>query len=236
MMAPSRMHRAICQARHNETTRLRASHDRGLGQSSVLAGLSLAGSQTVKVLLADDDARRSRDLAQALAADPSLSVVRTRPGVLLADAVRDHAPDLILIDMSRPDRDALEPLRSLGGASARPVVLFVDSDDPGFMEDAIRAGVCSYNVQDAAPPDIKPILRAAVALFRRHAETQANLAVAEARLRERALIDRAKSILIGQQRLAEPDAHRWLQRRAMAGGRKLVDVAEQVIRESEARS
>lgn len=198
-------------------------------------GICLAREPVVKVLLADDDAKRSRDLAQALTADPSLTVVRTQRGVLLADAVRDHAPDLILIDMARPDRDALEALRSLGGAAARPIVLFVDSDDPGFMEEAISAGVCSYNVQDAAPPDIKPILRAAVALFRRHAETQAHLAAAEARLRERALIDRAKSILIGQRKLAEPEAHRWLQRRAMAGGRKLVDVAEQIIRESEAR-
>ena len=187
----------------------------------------------MKVLLADDDAQRARDLALALGADPGVEIVRALPGVLLADAVRDHSPDLILIDMSRPDRDALEGLRGLEGGGL-PVVLFVDTDDPGFMEEAIGAGVCSYNVQDAAPVQIKPILRAAVALFRRHAAVRASLVAAETRLRERALLDRAKSILTQQRRLAEPEAHRWLQRRAMAGGRRLVDVAEQVIRDHEA--
>ena len=183
----------------------------------------------MKLLLADDDAGRARDLARVLAADPSIELVRTRRGELLADAVRDHAPDLILIDMSRPDRDALERLRSLGGAEARPIVLFVDEDDAGFMEEAIGAGVCSYNVLDLPPPDIKPILRAAVALFRRHQAVQSELRAAETRLRERALIDRAKSILMVQRRLPEPDAHRWLQRHAMAGGRRLVDVARDLV-------
>ena len=62
------------------------------------------------------------------------------------------------------------------------MVLFVDTDDPGFMEEAIGAGVCSYNVASLAPPDIRPILRAAVALFRRHAAVQASLRTAEGRL------------------------------------------------------
>ena len=186
----------------------------------------------MKVLLADDDAARARDLMRLLAADASLDVVRTQPGTLLADAIRAHAPDLILIDMSRPDRDALECLRNL--PESRPIVLFVDQDDPGFMEAAIDAGVCSYNVQDMAPLDIKPILRAAVALFQRHSQLQRSLRAAEARLWERALIDRAKSILINSRRLTETEAHRWLQRRAMAGGRRLADVAQDLIQGREA--
>jgi response regulator NasT len=186
----------------------------------------------VKVLLADDDATRAHDLMHLLAADETLQVVRTRRGELLADAVRDHAPDLILLDMSRPDRDALEPLRHL--PESRPIVLFVDQDDPGFMEEAIEAGVCSYNVQDMAPLDIKPILRAAAALFRRHNQVQGSLRAAEARLRERALIDRAKAILIASRRLTETEAHRWLQRRAMAGGRRLADVAGDLVSGKEA--
>ncbi len=190
----------------------------------------------MRVLLADDNAQRARDLERSLAEDPGLEVVRAPPGVLLADAVRALAPDLILIDMSRPDRDALENLLTLGPENARPVVLFVDRDDPGFMEAAIGAGVCSYNVQDVAPPDIRPILRAAVALFQRHARMAADLRAAEGRLRERALIERAKAILIAELRIGEPGAHRWLQRRAMAGGRRLADVAEELLRGRESRN
>ncbi|MBO0712973.1 MAG: response regulator, partial [Acetobacteraceae bacterium] len=126
----------------------------------------------MKVLLADDDADRARQLAAILANDPGLAVVRIRAGEFLADAVAAHAPDVVIVDMSRPDRDALEGVRQVSAKDPRPVVMFVDQDDPALMEEAIGAGVSSYNVADLPPRDVRPLLRAAAALFRRHHETQ----------------------------------------------------------------
>jgi two-component system, response regulator / RNA-binding antiterminator len=187
----------------------------------------------VKILLADDDADRVRLLMQVLAADSAVAVQRLNPGESLLDAVAVHTPDVVLVDMARPDRDALESLRLLSAQDPRPIVLFVDQDDPQFMEAAIGAGVSSYNVVGTPPPDVKPILRAAVALFRQRQQTRAALHSAEARLQERTIIDQAKARLIRVRRLSEPDAYRWLQRNAMTSGRKIVDVARQVLREGE---
>jgi response regulator NasT len=187
----------------------------------------------VKILLADDDADRVRLLMQVLAADSAVAVLRLRPSESLLDAVAAHTPDVVLVDMARPDRDALESLRQLSAQDPRPIVLFVDQDDPQFMEAAIGAGVSSYNVVGTPPPDVKPILRAAVALFRQHQQTRVALHSAEARLLERTIIDRAKARLIRVRRLSEPDAYRWLQRNAMTSGRKIIDVARQVLREGE---
>lgn len=168
---------------------------------------------------------------QAFEADSSVTVLRLGPSEALSDAVAAHAPDVVLVDMARPDRDALESLRQLSAQAPRPIVLFVDRDDPEFMEEAIGAGVSSYNVVGTPPPDVKPILRAAVALFRQHQQTRSALHSAEARLQERAIIDQAKARLIRDRKLSEPDAYRWLRRTAMGGGRKIVDVAREVLRE-----
>jgi response regulator NasT len=170
---------------------------------------------------------------QTLATDPGVSVVRLAPGQSLLDAVAAHRPDVVLVDMARSDRDALESLRMLSAHDPRPIVLFVDQDDPSFMEAAISAGVSSYNVLGTPPPDVKPILRAAVALFRQHQQTRTALSSAEAKLQERSIIDQAKARLIRDRRLSEPDAYRWLRRNAMTSGRKIVDVARQVLREGE---
>ena len=62
--------------------------------------------------------------------------------------------------MTRPDRDALEGVRLLSGTRPRPVVMFVDEDDPDFMQAAIDAGVSSYNVGSVTPAEMKPMLRA----------------------------------------------------------------------------
>jgi response regulator NasT len=187
----------------------------------------------LKILLADDDADRVRLLMQALAADSAVTVLRLAPEEPLLEAVAAHAPDVVLVDMARPDRDALESLRQLSAQDPRPIVLFVDQDDPAFMEAAIGAGVSSYNVVGTPPPDVKPILRAAVALFRQHQETRAALHSAEAKLHERAIIEKAKTRLIRDRRLSEPDAYRWLRRAAMSSGRKIVDVARELLREGE---
>ena len=175
----------------------------------------------MRILLADDDAARAGALTKVLSADPSLTILRPRPGELLADAVAALAPDVVLVDMARPDRDALEGIRVVALNAPRPIVLFVDQDDPGFMEEAIGAGVSSYNVLGVPPPDVKPILRAAAALFRHHQKQRADLREAEGRLREREIVDRAKAILIRERRIGEPDAYRWLRTRAMATGRRI---------------
>jgi response regulator NasT len=105
----------------------------------------------------------------------------------------------------------------------------VDEDDPEFMEEAIDAGVSSYNAIGMLPPDVKPILRAAAALFRRHQQAWDDLREAEARLQERAIIDKAKALLIRHRRLSEPDAYRFLRRRAMSSARRIVDLASDLI-------
>jgi response regulator NasT len=187
----------------------------------------------VKVLLADDDAERAGAVARVLAADASLVVVRLKPNESLADAVALLAPDVVLVDMARPDRDALDGIRQVAALNTRPVVLFVDEDDPAFMEEAINAGVSSYNAIGMPPPDVKPILRAAVALFRRHRQAQDDLKQAESRLSERSVIDRAKAILIKQRHMSEPDAYKWLRGSAMSRGRRVVDVASELIKSME---
>jgi two-component system, response regulator / RNA-binding antiterminator len=183
----------------------------------------------VRILLADDDAARAGALTKVLSADPSLTILRPRSGELLADAVAALAPDVVLVDMARPDRDALEGIRGIASNQPRPIVLFVDQDDVAFMEEAIRAGVSSYNVLGVPPPDVKPILRAAAAMFRHHQIARAELRDAEKRLREREIVDRAKAILIRERRMGEPDAYRWLRTRAMATGRRIPDIAQEVV-------
>src|ERR1700734_162044 len=65
----------------------------------------------VRILLADDNAARAGALIKVLAADPSLTILRPHPGQLLADAVAAQSPDVVLVDMARPDRDALDGIR-----------------------------------------------------------------------------------------------------------------------------
>jgi len=186
----------------------------------------------VHVLLADDDAVRAGALMCVLAEVPGITLTRLQPGQLLADAVAAHVPDVVIVDIARPDRDALDGVRRVTEADPRPIVMFVDQDDPEFMEEAISAGVCSYNVAGLPPPDIRPILRAAIALFHRHQQAQDALRAVQNRLEERGIVDRAKALLIRERHMTEPDAYRWLRRRAMTSGRRIPDIARDILHDS----
>lgn len=183
----------------------------------------------MKVLLADTDPDRARLVEARLVAAGATASVRPRAGEALRDAVARERPDLVIVDMARPDRDALDDIRRIARDDPRPVVMFVDHDDPAFMEAAIEAGVSSYNVVGASLPDVKPIVAAAVAMFRRYRRIEDELRRAEAALEERRLVERAKALLMRRQKLSEPAAYRWLRRRAMDRGLRITDIAAELV-------
>jgi len=168
--------------------------------------------------------------ARILAVDECITVVTAIHGELLADAVNRFQPDVVLVDIARPDRDTLEGLRLLGQSQPRAVVLFVDQDDAEFMAGAIAAGVVSYNVDAVDAAKVKPILRSAMALFGSHQATRHALSAAQSQLAQRQLIDQAKRHLMASFRLSEPQAHRRLQQEAMEQGKKPHEMAELVLK------
>jgi response regulator NasT len=186
----------------------------------------------VKVLLADCNPARAHALERELLAAGTDQIVRIEATEALPDAVQKHAPDLIILDMDRADRDSIEGVRTVTSREPRPVVLFVDHDDPELMEEAIAAGVSSYNVVGASLPALKPVVQAAVALFRRYQETEEKLRKAEAGLKERAVIERAKGKLMKEKHIAEPEAYHLLRRKAMDRGRRIIDIATEILGET----
>ncbi|HEX2761704.1 MAG TPA: ANTAR domain-containing protein [Rhizomicrobium sp.] len=184
------------------------------------------------ILLIDTDEDRARALEEKLSESGFARVIRA--GSLdMAATVERTRPDLVIIDMALPDRDALEDIRAVSSAS--PVVMFAGTDDPAFAQEAIAAGVCSYNLSGVALQDVRPIMASAIALFQRYRHVETELAAAKALLDERRLIERAKAILMKNRKMTEPEAYRWLQKKAMNESRKLAQIVAEFVAEDEAQ-
>lgn len=183
----------------------------------------------MNILIADLDQARASALADRLRATNGIgTVLVAAPGRNLGEVVRAERPDVVIVDMARPDRDSLDHVRAVTG-QAVAVTLFVDEDDPEFMDAAISAGVVSYHVNSVALADIKPVLRSAIAMFRRQQAREARLVELEIEREERRNIDAAKRLLIRREGMSEPAAHRFLQRRAMARQIRIADVARTLL-------
>jgi response regulator NasT len=182
---------------------------------------------TLRILLIDTDTERAEALERKLFEAGFVDVSRVASGPGLTSTVERIAPDLIIVDMALPDRDALEGIRSLSANS--PVVIFSDKDDPVFVGEAIAAGVCSYNLSGIASREVKPIVASAIALFNRYRRVEIELATAKALLDERRQTERAKAILMKNRKMTEPEAYRWLQKKAMNESRKLSQVVAEFV-------
>jgi len=183
----------------------------------------------LRILLADPDPDRMSALERRLREISDAVILGVPPGSSLIDAVATLAPDVIIVDIGRPDRDVLDDLRLLNADNPRPIAMFVDRDDRAFMEAAIAAGVSSYNVVDTEFPDIKPIVMAAIAIFRKHQQLAGDLNKARATLQERETINKAKALLMRERNIDEPRAYRWLRRRAMNENRRIGDIAAELL-------
>jgi len=187
----------------------------------------------MKILVAECEDSHAKELfADFKALDAAFAVIFIGSGENLLDAVRRHGPDVVIVDMARPDRDGLDSVRALNAQAMLPVLMFIDEDDPRFMEEAIDAGVCSYHVGGLTLAAIKPVLRAAMAVFQRMRGLQSELAGAREQIEARQLVDSAKRLLMAREKMSEPAAHRFLQRRAMDQQKKITEIAASLLRKS----
>lgn len=184
---------------------------------------------SLKIAVVEADRDRALMIVDGLrdAGEHDVTVIGDATG--LARRLAELEPDLVLIDLSNPNRDALEELALASGPTERPVAVFVDQSDSVMTRAAIDAGVSAYVVDGLRKERIKPVLDAAIARFQLFARMRIELETTKAALAERKVIDRAKGLLMKARGLSEDDAYALLRKTAMDQSRKVAEVAQALV-------
>ena len=174
-------------------------------------------------------AERSRALRIGLL-ETGFNLIASLPAdVFLADRIKQLQPDLIIVDAESEARDALEHVVFATRDERRPIVLFTDDSDTSHVRDAVAVGVSAYIVDGLSIKRIRPILDVAMARFEYEQNLRLERDDAKSALAERALIDRAKALLMERQGLNENEAFSKLRKAAMDQGIKLSEVAKRML-------
>ena len=84
---------------------------------------------TLRVVVADDEPIGRQRLVRLLQGEPDTSVLAAcADGAEAVDAIREHAPDVVLLDIQMPHLDGFEVVAALGG-SPQPAIIFVTAHD-----------------------------------------------------------------------------------------------------------
>lgn len=183
----------------------------------------------LKIAVVEKDVDRSRLIVDGLCAAGDFDITVLGDEATISRRLASIEPDVVLIDVANPSRDALEALSIASGATERPVAMFVDQSDDETTRAAIEAGMSAYVVDGLSPSRIKPVLDAAIARFHMVSQMRSELAAVKSALAERKTIDRAKGLLMQARGVSEDEAYALLRKTAMDQGRKVVDVAQALV-------
>ncbi|PZO89978.1 MAG: DNA-binding response regulator [Sphingomonas sanxanigenens] len=105
----------------------------------------------LRTLIVDDEPLAVERLQLLCAREPGIALVGTATdgdaALRLAEALK---PDLLLLDISMPERDGMSVARALGQSAERPAVIFITAFD-SFAVEAFDLAAIDYLLKPVAP-------------------------------------------------------------------------------------
>jgi AmiR/NasT family two-component response regulator len=182
-----------------------------------------------RVVVAEDEAIIRMDLRELLQEEGYEVVAECGRGDEAVDLVREHRPDVALLDIKMPGLDGISAARQISAERLSAVVLVTAFSQRELIEEASDAGVHGYVVKPFERHDLTPAIEVAIARFRAESALAGKVVEAEDRLETRKVLDRAKGLLMDRDGLSEQAAFEFLQKTAMASRRSMRAVADDVL-------
>ncbi|WP_432924904.1 response regulator transcription factor [Microbispora sp. CA-135349] len=111
----------------------------------------------IRILLADDEHLIRGAIATLLGLESDLEVVaQVSRGDEVAPAVREHHPDVVVLDIEMPGMDGLTVAEGLPGQA---MIILSSFGRPGYLRRALAAGVRGFIPKDASADELATAIR-----------------------------------------------------------------------------
>jgi response regulator NasT len=189
--------------------------------------------EKLRIVIADDESIIRLDLKETLQRMGHQVVAEAGDGRVAVELVREHRPDLVILDVKMPEMDGVDAAKEISRDKLAPVLLLTAYSQQDLVERAMEAGVFAYVVKPFTETDLLPAMAVAIARFREFsAISQEAHSLAQA-LETRKIVDRAKGILMDKHGLREQEAFRRIQQQSMNTRKTMREIAEAIIIASE---
>ncbi len=111
----------------------------------------------IRIIIADDHAIVRQGIGHVLEAMPGLEVIaEASDGQEVIDLLDEFDPDLLLLDISMPNKTGLDVARELRGRGSEvPILILSMHDNPEYVLEAVRSGADGYLLKDTAPAELR---------------------------------------------------------------------------------
>jgi response regulator NasT len=139
---------------------------------------------------------------------------------------REH-PDLAFVGLGASGPHALEMISEIVREASCPVIALLEAEDASWVNEAAKRGIFAYIV-NGNPKEMQSAIDITI---QRYADYKS----LEGAFARRAVIERAKGIVMAQQAIEEQEAFELLRVQARQTGRKVFELAESVVQNHLAR-
>ena len=175
----------------------------------------------LRILIANERKDRLERIAEIVTGLGHEVISRELEVADVAAATEREQPDLAFVGLGISGEHALDMISEIVREASCPVIALLESDDPTWVNEAAKRGIFAYIV-DGRAEEMQSTIDITL---RRYAE-YSNLEGAFAR---RAVIERAKGIMMARQSIDENRAFELMRSQSQKSGQKLFDIAKAVV-------
>jgi AmiR/NasT family two-component response regulator len=185
--------------------------------------MSTAPPRKLRVLLADERPESLEKVSAILTRLGHQLIAReTNVSAVAALAERD-VPDVAIVVVGDHTERALDLVGQIVREAICPVIAVLDVEDPAFIRNAAKRGLFAYVANgDLGDEELESALEIVLYRFAEYHDL-------EGAFGRRALIERAKGILMERHSIDEEAAFRMLRDQSRATSRKLIEIVEAVL-------
>lgn len=182
-----------------------------------------------RVVVAEDEALIRLDIVESLQ-DAGYDIVgQAANGDEAVEQARTKKPDVVIMDVKMPGCDGITAAEIITKEGIAPVVMLTAFAQQSLVHEAADAGAMAYVVKPFVPEKLFPSIEVAIARFNQMVILKEQISDLKQRFIARKKVDRAKSLLMENMGLSEPEAFRWIQKTSMDRRLTMEEVANAVI-------
>jgi response regulator NasT len=185
----------------------------------------------VRVVIAEDEAIVRLDLKEIMEEEGYEVVGETGRGDEAVELVRQHRPDLAILDVKMPGVDGLTAAREINAERLCAVLILTAFSQRDLIEQARNAGALAYLVKPFQKSELLPAIEMAIGRFAEMKALDEQVKSLEESLEVRKAVERAKGILMDELGWKENESFSWIRSTAMHERVKMLDVADRVIKD-----
>lgn len=191
-------------------------------------------NETTRIIVADDEPVTKMDLRELLVSAGYEVVAEASDGLDAVELCRQYRPDLILMDVKMPFLDGLSAARMIHEEGlAGAIIMLTAYSERDFIDRAKSCGVGGYLVKPIDEKSLVPSIELAIARSQELRQLRRDMEKTAARLENRIVIEKAKGVVMAEQKLTEQEAYDYIRNLSLTKHMSMSRIAEFILMQKE---